>query len=79
MKDIFRQLRRPTRRIFLIGFSAGAAVVTASAVFYFGAGIWWDYYPSISKSEWLLANSRPLGFFVCLSSVIAEYYAVKKL
>ncbi len=79
MKNIFCQLRPVSRLIFIIGGVLVAAAVTASAVFYFGAGLWWDYYSSIAKSEWLLANSRPLGVLVCLSSLATEYCAAKKL
>lgn len=79
MKDIFLQLHRLSKLTLVIGGVAVAAVIIASAVLYFGAGVFWDYYPSVAKSEWLLANSRPLGIAVCIAAIVAEYRAVKKL
>jgi hypothetical protein len=79
MKNIFLNLSRSSRLTLIIGGAAVAAVLIASAVLYFGAGVLWDYYPSVAKSEWLLANSRPLGVGVCVSSLLLEYRAVKKL
>ena len=79
MKNIFLNLHRSSKLTLLIGGAAVAAVVITSAVLYFGAGVLWDYYPSVAKSEWLLANSRPLWIGVCVLSLLLEYRCVKKL
>lgn len=79
MKKIFLQLHRSSRLTLIIGGIVVAAVIIASAVMYFGAGVLWDYYPSVAGSEWLLANSRPLGIGVCLAAVATEYLLSKKV
>lgn len=79
MKNIFLQLHISSKLTLIIGGVAVAAVVAASAVLYFGAGVVWDYYPSVAGSEWLLANSRPLGIIVCLTAILTEHRANKKL
>lgn len=79
MKEIFLQLHRSSKLTLVIGGAAVIAVIAASAVLYFGAGILWDYYPTVARSEWLLASSRPLGIGVCLAAILTEYRANKKL
>ncbi len=79
MKEILINLHRSSRLTLLIGGAVVVFFIVASAVLYFGAGVLWDYYPSVAKSEWLLANSRPLGVCVCVTALLAEYRAVKKL
>ncbi len=79
MKDIFLQLHRSSKLTLIIGGLTVAAVIIVSAVLYFGAGVFWEYYPSVAKSEWLLANSRPLGIGVCLAALVTEYVSAKKL
>lgn len=75
MKRIFKEIHRPARRVFVIGWLIVAAVLAASAVLYIGAGRVFDYYSSVEISEKLLASVRPLAIAVCALSLGLEYRA----
>lgn len=78
MRKIFKELHRPARRVFVIGWIVIAAVVAASAVLYIGAGSVFDYYSSVEISEKLLASARPVSIGVCACSLGLEYRAIRK-
>lgn len=75
MKEIFKDIHAPARRVFVIGWLIVAAVLAASTVFYIGAGRAFDYYSAVEISEKLLASVRPLAIAVCASSLGLEYRA----
>ena len=78
MKKIFREIHRPARRVFVIGWLIVAAVVIVSAVLYIGAGRMFDYYFSVEISEKLLASARPVSIGVCVSAIGLEYCSIRK-
>lgn len=75
MKNILFEISSLSKYIFITGFLAASLIVAASAVLYFGAGRWWDYYFCIPLCEKLLAASRPVGVSTCVSALLVEYKA----
>ncbi len=78
MKNIFKGVHRPARRVFISGWSVVLTVLAASTVLYIGAGSLFDYYSAVEISESLLASVRPISVAVCVSSLGVEYYLRQK-
>lgn len=78
MKNITDKIHTPAKRVLIIGFAVIALMIAVSALLYVGAGRFFDYYSVIGISEGMLSGVRPLGVFVCLGSVGAEYVSRQK-
>lgn len=78
MKEILKNVHRPAKYVFIIGWIIIAAVVAASTVLYIGAGEVFDYYSAVSLSEKLLTAARPVSVAVFAASTGIEYCSKKK-
>jgi hypothetical protein len=78
MKEILKNVHRPAKYVFIIGWIIIAAVVAASTVLYIGAGEIFDYYSAVDLSGKLLTSARPLSVAVFAASTGVEYCSKKK-
>ncbi len=78
MKEILKNVHRPAKYVFIIGWIAIAAVVITSTVLYIGAGEVFDYYSAVALSEKLLTSARPISVGVFAASTCVEYCLKKK-
>ena len=78
MKEILKNVHRPAKYVFIIGWMIIAAIIAASTVLYIGAGEIFDYYSAVDMSEKLLTSARPVSVAVFAVSTGIEYYSKKK-
>lgn len=78
MKEILKNVYRPAKYVFIIGWMIIAAIIAASTVLYIGAGEIFDYYSAVELSEKLLTSARPVSVAVFAVSTGIEYYSKKK-
>ncbi len=78
MKEILKNIHRPAKYVFIIGWMIIAAIIAASTVLYIGAGEIFDYYSAVDMSEKLLTSARPVSVAVFAVSTGIEYYSKKK-
>lgn len=78
MKEILKNVHRPAKYVFIIGWMIIAAIIAASTVLYIGAGEIFDYYSAVELSEKLLTSARPVSVAVFAVSTGIEYYLKKK-
>ena len=78
MKEILKNVHRPAKYVFIIGWLVTAAVVALSTVLYIGAGEVFDYYSAVDLSEKLLTSARPLSVAVFAVSTGIEYCSKTK-
>ncbi|MBQ4604372.1 MAG: hypothetical protein IKK63_00815 [Clostridia bacterium] len=78
MREILKNVHRPAKCVFVIGWIVVAAVVAASTVLYIGAGEIFDYYSAVALSEKLLTSARPISVAVFAASTGIEYCLKKK-
>ncbi len=78
MKEILKNVHRPAKYVFTIGWIVTAVVVVLSAVLYIGAGKIFDYYSAVDLSEKLLTSARPLSVAVFAVSTGLEYGLKKR-
>lgn len=78
MREILKNVHRPVKCVFVIGWIVVAAVVAASTVLYIGAGEIFDYYSAVALSEKLLTSARPISVAVFVASTGIEYCLKKK-
>lgn len=78
MKNIFKNISRTSRHIIIFGWSAAILTLTASAVIFFGAGNFFDYYPSMRLCAMLLSLVRPVFVISCAASLCTEYMIKQK-
>lgn len=78
MRNILKNVHRPAKYVFIIGWIVTAAVIAASTVLYIGAGEFFDYYSAVDMSEKLLTSARPISVAVFAASTGIEYLSKKK-
>ena len=78
MKEIFKNIHRPTKLSLIIGWVIIAVIIAVSTVLYIGAGEVFDYYSAVSLSEKLLTAARPVSVAVFAASTGIEYCSKRK-
>ncbi len=73
MKQLRMIIHPKTQKLAVAGLVLIACAVTASCVFYLGAGRVFDYYLAKDTAEVLLTASRPLCIGVCSLLLIVEH------
>ena len=76
MREILKNVHRPAKCVFVIGWIVVAAVVAASTVLYIGAGEIFDYYSAVALSEKLLTSARPISVAVFAASTITPLFTL---
>lgn len=74
MKEIFSQIHRLSKTVFIIGWVIVLYMLIVSTVLYIGAGEVFDYRFAVAISESLLENVRPVCMTVSIGCIALEYF-----